>query len=176
MMNEAQTVNDKIEQEPQGQESDQPSPEPSKKRKFLGRTRRVTRFVLAVDAWKRQAQILNGRIRFPLLRRVLSQEIKRRSQHILLSEIDEKSLESSKIGHALILAIMIPCFIWALITITRGLAAAIKFDIIINSGLITGLPFAAFTGAKLTMSYLSYRAISGELRKRSLSDNVETEA
>ncbi|MDH4602447.1 MULTISPECIES: hypothetical protein [Pseudomonas syringae group] len=176
-MNEAQNVIKNVDPEPQTEVSGDPLPGQPPKRKILGRTRRVARFVLAIDAWKRQAQILNGRLRFPLLRRVLSQEIRRRSEHILLSELEQQTLENSKLGHILILVVMVPCFLWALILITRGLAAAIKFDVVFNSWLITGIPFALFTGAKLFMSYLSYKAISNEILLRSAAvDQLEKKA
>ncbi|CAM5368872.1 hypothetical protein SSTU70S_05726 [Stutzerimonas stutzeri] len=145
--------------------SDQATPNTSKPRRF-DRTRKAVRFVAAVDAWKRQFSILRHRLSFPLLRRVIQTERQRLREQVTLKNISIQDLERSKLGHGFLIVVMGACLLWAALNVIKGTAALVRFDVYMNTWLITGVPLAIFAGVRLRMSLLSYKLFSEELSRR----------
>lgn len=132
------------------------------------KVRRAVRAVFAIEPWKRQIKIVAHRASFPLLRQFLRSELAQSRSMVMLSSIDNQTLMRSKIGHMILMIVMGACCFWSLITLTKGLAAAIRFDVLFNSWLISGVPLAIFTALRLRASYLSYKAIVQELAERAI--------
>jgi hypothetical protein len=128
-------------------------------------------YVSGYGSIKRQAAIMKHRMSFPMLhqarsRQAEAREVAAQKQLVMLDELSEQQLSRSRRGHLLILWVMIPAGIWALLTLARGLAALIRFDVYLNSWLMTGIPLTIFTVIKIATSLKAYRLFSGELRAR----------
>jgi len=135
--------------------------------KSFAKTRKVLWFLSAGDSWKRQGAILGNRASFPLLRRVIGHELTQNRKTVLVADLSQQVLERSKIGHMIIMSVMTPALFWGLLTISKGLAAMIRFEVYFNPWLLTGIPLTIFAAAKLRTSYLSYKVITEDLRARS---------
>lgn len=133
----------------------------------LDKTRKAFRFVLAVDAWKRQAGFLKHRASFPLLRQVLRSEIKQAKTHVSLAEIRTEVLQRSLLSHYFILMFAVPASLWAAYMTTKGLAAGIRFDVWFNGWLLQGVPVFIFCVMKALTSNHSRQIINRELSSRS---------
>jgi hypothetical protein len=145
--------------------SDENSGAPKKRK--LDKTRKAFRFVLAVDAWKRQAGHLKHRASFPLLRQVLRTELKQARTTIALSTIPDDVLQRSLLSHLFILLFAVPASLWAAYMTTKGLAAGIRFDFWFNGWLLQGLPVFIFCVMKALTSNHSRIIIQRELATRS---------
>lgn len=138
------------------------------KPKNFAKTRKVVRFAVAFDAWKTQVTILGNRLTFPLLRRVLKADIERRRKYVAFTDISDHTLRVSVLSHAFLCLTMTMIFLWSLLTITKGMAALIRFDVYMNVWLFTGIPLAVLTGVRARASYVSYRVMKQELSARSI--------
>lgn len=133
----------------------------------LKKTRKVARWVLAIDAWQRQIGHLKHRASFPLLRRVIRAEKQQSSNLIQLAEIPTSVLERSLLSHCLILLFVVPAFLWAAYTTIKGFSAGIRFDLWFNAWLLQGIPLLVFCGMKVLTSNKSRKLILAELAARS---------
>ncbi|MCF6783408.1 hypothetical protein [Stutzerimonas stutzeri] len=143
--------------------SDEPSP--IKKRKPIS-------FLLGVEAWKRQGRILKHRASFPLLRQVIRSERKQSEKIIPLSQFNTEALQRSLLSHLFILAFTVPATLWAAYTLTKGLAAGIRFDTWFNPWLIQGVPLLIFCAIKSLTSNYSRKLIQAELVRREISPSA----
>ncbi|MBA1280239.1 hypothetical protein [Stutzerimonas stutzeri] len=129
--------------------------------------------VLGVEAWKRQGRILKHRASFPLLRQVLRSEIKQAKNRIQLNEISSDVLQRSLLAHIFILTFTVPATIWAAYSMTKGLAAGIRFDVWFNGWLLQGVPVFIFCAMKALTSNHSRKLIRNELAQRAAAGAVE---
>lgn len=132
----------------------------------LQKTRKLARWMLAVDAWQRQIGHLKHRASFPLMRRVIRMERQQASNLILLADIPTSVLERSLLSHCLILLFVIPALLWASYTTIKGFSAAIRFDLWFNAWLLQGVPLLVFCGMKVLTSNKSRKLILAELALR----------
>jgi hypothetical protein len=134
--------------------------------KLFPKTRKFVRFVSAADAWGRQISILKHRLTFPLLRRVLSKEVERRSTIILWEEISDATLETSIKSHRFVACVMGPICFYSVILITQGLAGVIKNGAYFNQGLMTGIPLVVLTAIRLRSAISYHQRMREELKLR----------
>ncbi|ENA26982.1 hypothetical protein HMPREF1487_09461 [Pseudomonas sp. HPB0071] len=160
---------------PPKQRTAEPETKATEEKRLFDKTRKTFRFLLAIDAWKRQGQILAHRASFPLLRRVLAVERKNSRAIFQLDSIPINLLEKSKVGHLIIMAFMGPAFIWALITLTKGIAALVRYHVPFNTWLFYGVPLAIYTGFRLRSSFLAYNLFSEEISKRNTGKTCVSE-
>ena len=139
---------------------------PQHKRRRFDRTRKGVRWVLAVDAWKRQFGHLKHRASFPLLRQVVRGEIRQARAIIALEAIPTEVLERSLLSHFFILIFAVPAALWAAYMTTKGLAAGIRFDMWFNGWLLQGVPVLIFCAMKVLTSNQSRQLIQRELAMR----------
>jgi len=159
------------EQQPDGaskvdQSAAGPQKEGAAKRVKFQKTRKVARWLLAIDAWQRQLGHLKRRASFPLLRRVISIELNHSRNLIQLSDIETSVLERSLLSHCLMLIFVIPASLWAGYTTIKGLSAGIRFDVWLNAWLIQGIPVFVFCAMRALTSNKSRTLISAELALR----------
>lgn len=152
-------------QAPKQEALNEKGPEEPKKRKPV-------RFILGVEAWKRQGQILKHRASFPLLRQVLRSEREQSESVVPLRKISTKVLQRSLLSHLFILAFTVPAALWAAYTMTKGLAAGIRFDTWFNAWLLQGIPLFIFCAMKSLTSNHSRGLIQAELASRDLSQTT----
>lgn len=134
--------------------------------KNKGRARKALRWVLAVEAWKKQFGHLKHRASFPLLRRVISIERQQATNFIQLAEIPTHVLERSQIGHIFILVVLTPTTLWAAYTLVKGVSAAVRFDVVFNEWLFQGIPLFIFAGMKCLTSNKTRKLFAAELEAR----------
>ncbi|MDU4254473.1 hypothetical protein [Pseudomonas sp.] len=132
----------------------------------LKRTRKVVRWVLAIDAWKKQFGLMKHRARFPLLRRVIAIEREKRTNLIQLADVPTDVLEKSLISHCFILLFTVPAAGWAVYLLIKTLAAWIRFDVFLFQLAIQGIPLLAFALMKSLTSNKTRKLILSELRSR----------
>lgn len=123
-------------------------------------------FASGYSSMTRQAAILKNRLSFPLLRQVLAGEMESQNRLLMLDQLSEQQLSRSRAGHFLILLVMVPTGLWALLTLVRGVAAAVRFDVYLNNWLMTGIPLTIFIAIKIATSLKAYKLFSGELSAR----------
>lgn len=140
-------------------EADQPAVKPRATASVIG-------FISGYSSAKRQGAILINRLSFPLLRQVLARDLERQKQVVMLDQLSEQQLSRSRAGHCLILLVMAPAGLWALLTLVRGVAAVVRFDVLFNNWLMTGIPLTIFVAARIYTSLNAYKLFSGELRAR----------
>ncbi len=141
------------------EKSNEPGHTESKRRKPI-------RFLLGMEAWKRQGRILKHRASFPLLRQVLRTERKQSEKVVQLEKINTEVLQRSLLSHLFILAFTVPGTLWAAYTMTKGLAAGIRFDTWFNAWLVQGVPLLVLCAMKTLTSNHSRKLIHSELAKR----------
>lgn len=113
---------------------------------------------------KKNMSIVKHRASFPLLRRVLSNELKiskSKPEIVDALTISEVDLDRSYFWHTIIIAITAPALIWSILILTKALAVGIKFDVwtpMLNQGLYTSVPMILFTASKLYVSWHSRKA------------------
>lgn len=155
----------------QPEDSSQEQAAPKKIR--LQRTRKVVSWLLAIDAWKRQAGHLKRRSSFPLLRKIIQTEKNQSQQSFHLSEIPTPVLERSLLSHCLVLLIVVPASAWAIYTTLKGLSAGLRFDIWFNAWLLQGIPLLIFCSMKVLTSNMSRALIQRELFLRAKTTNKD---
>lgn len=121
------------------------------------------RWILATDAWKRQAKHLIYRGRFPLLRRVIATERRQASTMVPLADVPTTLLERSLLAHYFILMFTVPASLWAAYITLKGLSAGIRFDLWFNAWLIQGIPLLIFCVMKALTSNKTRKLILSEL-------------
>lgn len=120
--------------------------------------------LIGINSIKRNTDIIKKRASFPLLRRVLKNELKatRLAPEIVQAEkLSTEDIDRSLFWHTVIIAITIPALIWSIFILTNALAIGIKFDIwnpTMNQGLYTSIPIILFTASKLYVSWCSRKA------------------
>jgi hypothetical protein len=139
----------------------------------LKKTRKVARWVLAVDAWQRQIDTLKRRASFTLLRRVIRAEKNQSNKIIQLADIPTSDLERSLLSHCLILLFVVPASIWAAYTTIKGFSAGIRFDLWFNAWLLQGTPMLVFSVVKMLTSNKSRTLIQRELTLRANNPTKE---
>lgn len=113
---------------------------------------------------KNNISILKHRASFPLLRRVLKNELKtskNKPELIEAQEISQADRDRSLFWHTIIIAITVPALIWTILILTKALAIGIKFDVwtpSLNQGLYTSVPMIIFIVSKLYVSWHSRKA------------------
>lgn len=129
-----------------------------------------------ISSARKNIEIIKHRASFPLLRRVLSNELstaKSKPAFIPLSDLSEEDRDRSYFWHTIIVAVTIPALIWTLLIMTKGLALGIKYDLwnpITNQGLYTSIPMTIFIVSKLYVSWRSriwFKEISNLPRQES---------
>ncbi|WP_339410207.1 hypothetical protein [Pseudomonas sp. EA_35y_Pfl2_R5] len=133
-------------------------------------TASVVGFFTGYSSMQRQAAILRNRLSFPLLRQVLAGELESQKSLVMLDQLSTQQLARSCIGHMLILLVTVPSGIWALLTLTLGVAAAVRFGVYLNTWLMTGIPLTIFTTVTAAKSFKAYRLFRAELIARRLTD------
>lgn len=145
-------------------------------RKRFAKTRKVTRTILAIDAWQRQFGHLKHRASFPLLRQMLRREKQEAETYYDLASIDTTILQRSLLSHCMILLFTVPACLWASYSTTKGLAAGIRFDAWFNGWLLQGAPVFIFCLMKALTSNHSRALIQRELAKRQPTPIQESKA
>ncbi len=113
------------------------------------------------NSFKKNIAIIKNRASFPLLRRVLKNELKATKgtpKTVSASDISEEDIDRSLFWHTIIVAITGPALIWSIFILTKALAIGLKFDVwtpTLNQGLYTSLPMIVFTASKLYVSWKS---------------------
>lgn len=137
----------------------------SKKKRF-NKTRKTFRFLLAVDAWKRNARNLQTRLRFDLLRRVIHNEKKAYTDFRSLQTFKTESLEKSVVIHTVLLVVMSIFSCWSVFCLIRGIAILIRFDIF-TGYLFLSIPLLIMSSARAYISYKSIDMQKAEILERS---------
>lgn len=137
----------------------------------LRRTRKVIRFMLAIDAWKRSGKNLGHRMSFPLLRQVFRNERKAMAESPSLAEFATESLQKSAVMHGIIFVAMTPVACWSLFCVIRGLAAWFRFGIFTN-WMALGPPLLIYSAVRAFVSYKSRQAQLNEVNGRSVPPRV----
>lgn len=140
----------------------------------FARARKVARLVLATEAWKRELRGLRKRFSFPLARKVISNELRSNQSVVMLDKIPDGLLLKTCIGHVILMAAMSAALIWSLILAAKGLTAALKFGVVLNTWLIPALPLLVFSGLRLRLSLKTYRAVAEEISRRKRHSLAET--
>lgn len=113
---------------------------------------------------KKNIDILKNRASFPLLRKVVKDELKTSKgtpKLIDKKDISDEDIDRSYFWHTIIIAITGPALIWSIFILTKSLAIGIKFgvwSISLNQGLYTSIPMIIFTASKLYISWHSRKA------------------
>ena len=141
---------------------------PKKPSKIIG----AAKWVLAVEAWKKQAGILKKRASFPLLRQVVKNSTTANKILIPTEIIDDVYIAKSIVGHRIIMWTTTAVFCYFLTVFAKGLAVAIKFDDPWNTWLLSSIPMVLFTSFRAALSYKVLGAFVSErnLRLSKLSD------
>lgn len=135
------------------------------------RIKQAARFVLATDAWSREVRHLANRLRFPLARKVIGDELRRNQAAVMLVDIPDEVLGKTHLGHVLLMIAMGFAFIWSLILMTKGLTAAFKFGIFFNTWLISSIPLLLFSALRFRLSWITCKLVSEEACRRELSNS-----
>lgn len=126
------------------------------------RTRKVVRFLSAVDHWKRRGGDLKHRASFPLLRKVLRDEWQASRQFPALAQFTSDELERSIFLHRLLIVLMVPVALWALICTVKGVTVLVRFDYW-HVWLLFGVPLLVYSCARIFLSWKSFKAQSAFL-------------
>lgn len=139
-------------------------PQDNSNRSGAGAIKKTASFLYAasgIKSAKKNIEIIKHRGSFPLLRRVISNELKTTKsspKFVDLSDLSEADRDRSLFWHTIIVAITLPALIWSIVIMTKGLAIGIKFDVwtpTLNQGLYTSIPMIIFTASKLYVSWNS---------------------
>jgi hypothetical protein len=113
---------------------------------------------------KKNIAIVKHRASFPLLRRVLKNELsttKSKPTVIQHTEVSEADRDRSLFWHTIIIAVTAPALLWSIFILTKALAIGLKFNVwnpALNQGLYTSIPMIVFTASKLYVSWHSRKA------------------
>lgn len=121
------------------------------------RTRKVVRFLSAVDHWKRRGGDLKHRASFPLLRKVLRAEWQASRQFPALDQYTREEVKRSVFFHRFLIVLMLPVTLWALICTVKGLTVLVRFDYW-HVWLLFGVPLLVYSCARIFLSCKSIRA------------------
>lgn len=123
----------------------------------FNRTRKVVRFLSAIDHWKRRGADLKHRASFPLLRKVLRDEWRASREFPALAQYTLEELERSVFFHRFLILLMVPVALWALICTVKGLTVLVRFDYW-HVWLLFGVPLLVYSCARIFLSYQSIRS------------------
>lgn len=137
--------------------------------------RKSAGFISAATGYKsikKNISILKFRASFPLLRRMIKNELKTsksKPEIVDALEISDIDRDRSYFWHTIIIAVTAPALIWSIFILTKALAIGTRFDVwtpMLNQGLYTSVPMIIFTASKLYISWHSRKAFkSFELAK-----------
>lgn len=133
---------------------------------FLGRTRKALRWASGYDNYKKRAAFLKERASFPILRAVIRKEREANRQTFDLSTIPDNIVAKSILSHTLMLVIAIPALLWSLLTLTKGLALAFRYDMIFNNYLLFSVPLVITLGCRAHISLHARGLLKDEFNKR----------
>lgn len=167
----------KTQNNPNQQEKNENENENENSRSGAGAIQKVGNFIVAVSGFKsikKNAAIIKHRASFPLLRRVLSNELKTTKNApkiVAATDISEEDIDRSLFWHTIIVAITGPALIWSVFILTKALAIGFKFGVwtpTLNQGLYTSIPMIVFTASKLYVSWhsrLAFKAMNSHLNR-----------
>ena len=155
----------------QGQDATNPHEQEGGGNRKFHKTRKATRFILAVDAWKRGGAILLHRSSFPLMRQVISSEKRGIQTASQLQLYTAEVLARSVMIHSYLIVVMLPLMAWSFLVTVKGFAAYIRFEEL-TTWIFYGPVLLIFTGSRIFLSVVSRTAQSKEILRR----NRELEA
>lgn len=134
-----------------------------------GATRAIGRAVNTITGasyYKRSAAFALERAKLPLLRRVISTEYHSQRFHVDLTTIKTIYIEKTLFWQRYLFIFYSIAGIYSLLSISRGLAAGLRYDMWGTSWLWIGLGLLAFSTARGAISYKVIKSCSSELKAR----------
>jgi len=148
---------------PETEENRQDESNPrSPKAGFLSGVGKVTGVTYA----SRNIAHVKRRMTFPLLRTIIKNEALAQRTIISVENIDTEYLQRTAFWQRYLALFFAALGFWALLSVTRGLAAGIRFDLWLNNWLLMGVPLLVLTATRTYISYKVYRTCRRELIDR----------
>lgn len=146
------------------------STKPSEKENRTSISGSIGRGIAAVTGfnyYRRTTRFVAERLTFPLLRRVISNELKSQKMLVDLSLIDTPYIEKTYFWQRYLGVFYLVVALYGLLSTTRGLAAGIRYDMWLTHWLYLGIAMLAFALARGVVTWKVIRSCAAELEARS---------
>jgi|TARA_Y100001934_G_scaffold283650_2_gene405214 hypothetical protein len=146
-----------------------PNSDEALKQKRRGIARKVGSAIYTITGFRyagRNFTILRKRASFPLLRRVIKDDIAVNKAIIETSHIRTELLEKTVIGQTFLLIFFGILFVWSILLLTKGLILLLKYGVFFDSPLIAAIPLVTLSLIRVAISKKTLFACKNEIELR----------